>query len=404
MFIVRRLNLEGSAALGTIFDEYAMKTHDYALITPTYRGHFDFIKKYLSSLNKFSKGEKIPIYLTVEEDDVFDLEEIASNYKNIDVRVLSFEMILSRFDIRKSTSQLLEIMGRFSYQTLKKLYTILYINESKSLIVDSESMMIRDYELSKLFDEYFRNPFISYSKLSERKFNATFTKNVIQNSNFLLKEDDDAFFLENFIWFYDKKIVKDLCDFIGTPYEMVMLLEKNKKTNLFEIQIYHHFIYANKEKYGYKSINVTHELKNALSKEGFDSYMKKFYGLYKGNCGILERVGSCVSKENINDLSDLFHKLKFNIIRSEYSSGMKYHSLLIRKINPVMLCASQEHSFGINNSFINRWIDASDTRWEVNIVKNKLHSYQTILSNSILYRVPRVLLKMLVNPIRKIFK
>lgn len=372
----------------------------YALVTPTYSGHFCFIDKYIESLSRYSIGEKVPLYLTVEESDCYDLQKIANRYPDVDVRVIPFERILSTFGIEESTEELLASMGRFSYQTLKKLYTLLYIEENKTIVIDSESMMVNHCDLNDLFTAYFDSPFISYSSLSEKSYNATFTKNVVDNSSYLLSNKDDKYFLENFVWFYDKSILQDLCSEIGTPYEMVALLEKEKRTNLFEIQIYHHFIFKYKEKYGYDAIDVLKELQGALSEDEFKAYMDKYYELYKGNCGVLERVASCVDKHNWYKVAMLLKKLRFNLIRSEYSSGMKFHLSLISEVQPSMLCASQDHSFGINSTLVNKIMDVSDTRWEVEMIKRSLTGVIGVFKDSALYRIPRVLLKFFVNPIR----
>lgn len=379
-----------------------LANNKYAVVTPTYVGHFHFIKKYIESFSKYSRGEKIPLYLTVEENDIYELQKICSVYPDVDVRIISFEAILSRFGIKKNTSELLSSMGRFSYQTIKKLYTLLYIKEEKTLVIDSESMMVADCDLSLLFDHYFASPFVSYSELGDKEFNSTFTKSVVDNSSYLLCDNNDKYFLENFVWFYDKSILQDLCREVGSPYDMVMRLETEKRTNLFEIQIYHHFIYKNRVKYKYDAINVINSLKNRLETAEFSSYMNKYYELYKGNCGVLERAASCVDKHNWYKVATLLKDIRFNIIRSEYSSRMKYHSLFIHEVNPFLLCASQDHSFGINSNWFNKLIDMSDTRWEIEMIKNNIGKYINSIRKSVLYRVPRVIIKFIVNPIRYI--
>ena len=88
---------------------------------------------------------------------------------------------------------------------------MLYLGKNyRFLVLDSESILYRKYDINKLFDDFFKNPFISGSNLNLRPHVDNVIKDAKANSSFLLHVDSSIWFLENFIWFYDYKILSDL--------------------------------------------------------------------------------------------------------------------------------------------------------------------------------------------------
>ncbi|EAX5863542.1 hypothetical protein ABC356_003850 [Salmonella enterica] len=371
----------------------------YALITPTFDGHLFFIEKYLRSLDVYLLDKEINIYFTTEEKNVDQLYDITSKYSNFNITIFSFDTLLKKNGIDLTSIELLNDYGKFSYQTLKKLLTVAHIPEQYSIVIDSESMMIRPGRVSDIIETFIANPFLAYSRLSERKVTSPFLTGVVENTARLLDTEPNEYFLEHFVWVYDKSILNDMFHSFDGIFSLVKKAKLNCGENLFEIQTYLAFIFLNNEKYGYDIINVLDAVKNID-----EGYLDKYYKTFKGNFGVLEMAGAIVTRDNYQRIAELFDKLHITMMRSEYHGRMKYHNKLIELIQPVFLCSSQEHSFGINATIKNRLLDATDTRWEVHIINHHLDVLKIKHIVSLAYRLCRVIVKIPVNFILNKFR
>lgn len=333
----------------------------YAVITPTFKPHFAFIKKYLQSFKKYLKDpQDVHIYFVVSSEEFLDIEETIRGYDELNITILCFEDILRHFGIEETPNSIMGKYEKFSFQTLKKLYTVLYIEERYSLILDSESMLVRETSVGELFDNYFQAPFISGSEIQGR-FLSEFTHAVIQNIDDVLQTHVPFFFLENFVWFYDKSILHNLVEEYGSPIEIVRdVAERNtaqsfgRLVGIFEIELYHAYIWLNRGRYNYKFYNVSEIMRNALSDEQMTWYVRNHNRKFAGNCGLLERVMNMLNRSNINVLAQLVVSLNFNIIRCEqaYFKTYRLEKTFLKITRPNILAASQDHPFGINNKYV----------------------------------------------------
>ena len=100
------------------------------ILTPTFSGHFQFIKKYLKSFNRFvSDKENCIIYFIINKSENNELSKIISDFSNLDIKILFFEDILKKFNIEISPEELLQKYGKYSFQSLKKFYGMLYLDK-----------------------------------------------------------------------------------------------------------------------------------------------------------------------------------------------------------------------------------------------------------------------------------
>ena len=171
----------------------------YAIVTPTFQPHFIFIKKYLKSFSKYLQDkENVKFYFTIAKEELYEFQKITQRFPDLNISILIFEDILEKFGITESSRELLDKYNKFSFQTLKKFYTMLYIPEQYSLILDSESMAIRPLKIKELFENFFVSPFISGSEINNRYW-SQFSKEVNNNVNQILNAKIPFFFLENFV-------------------------------------------------------------------------------------------------------------------------------------------------------------------------------------------------------------
>jgi hypothetical protein len=271
---------------------------------------------------------------------------------------LFFEDILKYFDIKLSPNELLEKYKKFTFQTLKKFYAMLYSDADRFLVLDSESMWVNETCMKTVFEEFFNFPFVACSSISKRDFISDFTQGVNDNVNFLLGQPCDKWFIENFVWFYDKKVLKDMFNDFGSPIEMAEKIynlkdEQKKDSGIFEIELYQAYLYHNNDRYNYKVIDVDNLLETNLPSSELTKYIKNYNNMFKGNCGFLEHTCLLLTKKNWKILAQIFKKYRFNIIRCDYSifKNIVLQEKFMEIVKPNILAASQEHAFGINDKY-----------------------------------------------------
>lgn len=326
------------------------------IITPTYSEHFKYIKKYLKSFDMYVEDkEKFPIYFIINRDEWQQFFKIVKRYDKLNIKILFFEDILSKYNIKLTPNELLNKYDKYCYQTLKKLYTMLYLQYDTYLMIDSESMWIKPTNMEQLFNEYTMCPYFGYSSLSNRKIQQPFQKLLIENINYILGDSNDKWFLETFSWYIDKKVLNDICDKYGTPIELVEKLykfrcEKKEDIALFEGLLYYQYLFDNINKYNFTVIDIEKELSDFLG-ENYKTYLEAFYKKYNCNGGIIEFFAELLNENNYLQIAKMFNKYNINIIRLEDSlNNLLIQKKFMKELSPNILVVSQEHFFGLNNT------------------------------------------------------
>ncbi|MBR3632272.1 MAG: hypothetical protein IKN49_04360 [Elusimicrobiaceae bacterium] len=331
----------------------------YAIVTPTYAPHFKFVDKYLKSYNRYVQDkEQIEIIFTISKDEKESFSKILEKYSNLNIKIILFEDLLAKYNIVYTPQELLERYKKYSFQTLKKFYTMLDSDADYFLVLDSESMWIRPTVMTELFENYYKHPFLIYSSIRKRPCVDPFTQNVIQNVNYLLNKKCDKWFLENFIWFYDKIHLKRLFSEFGSPIQLVKKIydlqhESSIEAGVFEIVLYQTYLYHNSSAYKYRVIDADKLLAEHLNKTELEFYRKRHDLYFQGNCGLLERIMSLLSKSNYQKLAKLCKSQSFSIIRCETHHLEDYllQKAFLDILQPNILAASQDHAFGVSNSY-----------------------------------------------------
>ncbi|MFR1672400.1 MAG: hypothetical protein ACLSWI_05585 [Candidatus Gastranaerophilaceae bacterium] len=262
-----------------------------ALLIPTFKGHFTHIIDLIKSMNTFILDKECIdiVFILSSPNEKIEFDElILPLKKGLNIHTYDIETILSDCGKNYTSEQLLKDLGRVSYQTVKKLYPIHYLNYQQVLVFDSESIFLKKTNVNKMFDDYFKNPYIFYSTNSEEEPNvisiAPSTNNSAYERIFELynTEPDNMWCFEAFHWFYDKNIIDEIFEYFNNNLLERMLeigyrYEVEYEKVLFESFIYYLYIYKI-TKNNYRLINVRDEIKENL---GGGALFKAYYRLFR---------------------------------------------------------------------------------------------------------------------------
>lgn len=330
---------------------------NFAIVTPTYKPHFKYIAQYLKSFDQYVLDKRsTPIYFIIDNAEREQFERIAAPYaETCDLHILFFEDILLHYGITRSSEELLKTYGRYSFQTLKKFYAMMYIKKSKYLILDSESCWIRPVKMAELFDSFFRDPYIPYSSRGLCRDSESVKEQAVREVEYVLGVETDRWYIECFAWFYDYRILQDLVDRHGSPMELVkkgkdcadLISKTGKRCGVFEILMYCTFLEKNNDRYHYRFVDIFEEYKKYLPPEEFTLYQNARNFMEGSEGGFAERFCNFLTKSNIGPLTRLYSKNRFQIIRcqSEKKSDYLLQKQFLSAAGVVILAASQDHIF-----------------------------------------------------------
>ena len=331
-----------------------------AIITPTFRGHFKFIKNYLKSFDKYLIDRDFPICFIISKQEEQEFQQIILPYKEkLNLQIYFLEDILNKFGIEETPEELLVLYGRLSFQTIKKLYGALYIEPEQFLFLDSESMLIKPTNMNTLFEEYFKSPKFFVSRISNRRktYNANFTYEFIRAITSLMGKEPEFYTTESYEWFYELRILKDSIKTLGEPIEVVRNYNMpdrypNLEGILEALWYYQYLLYNNR--YGYKILITDDELEKYLSKDIYKTFNLNFNKSNFWQCGVMEVFSIFINKDNVNCFIELFNDYNLSVARMEWPENMiniKYQNLFIEKTNINILASSQAHAINNNKSY-----------------------------------------------------
>lgn len=322
-----------------------------AIITPTFKGHFEYIKKYLKSFEKYLLDKNFPLCFIIAQSEKKDFETLIAPYKkSLNIVVYFLEDILKDFNIEETPEELMTLYGRLSFQTIKKIYGALYIAADQFLFLDSESMLIKPTNMTSLFEEYFKAPKFFISRINNRKrtYNANFTYEFINAITSLMGEKAEYYTTESYEWFYELRILKDSIKKLGEPIDVIRNYNMpdrhpNLEGILEALWYYQYILYNNI--YNYKIYVTDDELKKFLG-EKYYQFKYSFDSSSFWAVGILEVITKFINKQNVNGLINLYKKYNFSIARMEMPlkyGNLKYQLEFLNTSNIHILASNQDH-------------------------------------------------------------
>lgn len=323
------------------------------IITPTYKNHFVYVKVYLESMKKYLKDKDFPIYFIIQKSERHEFKRIVNKYQNIlNIKIICLEEVFEAFDIKLTPKEALDKYGRLSFQTLKKMYSALYIGSEQFLFLDSESILVAETDMNELFQKYFSKPVFLVSKISTRpeEYKDEFTFNYVQTINQTLGVKNENWSIESYTWFYELHILKDLIFQYGSIIDLVDEAKLEQKfvdlEGILEALLYYQFLTENCEKYGYQMRFVEAEFEDKLGSKAFVKFITEFNfsDIWLG--GYMEMFPRFVTSQNYKAFVNILRENNCQIIRMDNNfKNKKWTKKMVKMADVKILASSQENTF-----------------------------------------------------------
>lgn len=273
------------------------------IVIPTYRGHLGQVEAFLHSFSTFAlDAGDIPIKLIISRDEYDDFSRITKTFsKKLDIETHDLRKILRReesVDVGRE-SKLLQKIGKFNFQALKKLYGVKYFDHDLALVLDSEALMIRPYNFKQVFDDYNGHKFVFYSGHTKSEFQRRVTENCLRIFN---RTFADMWMLESQYWFYDSVSLSELFRFVREFSKTSVFESFCRYKPIFPENFYYLYLYFHTGKTSYHFLSSRDVLKQFLSPEEMNKYEAKIkgydvtlfeyfsWGLTRENLGAFEKI------------------------------------------------------------------------------------------------------------------
>lgn len=254
-----------------------------AIIMPTYNKHHRFAYEGIELIRAYSN---VAIYLVISRNEVDYFYRHLDNFDNMYILYLE-DALTKHLGLDISSDDLLRKIGKFRFQSLKKLLGVVESGVENCLVIDSETRILKG------IDSYFDDDIVGNSVVySERDLNEIgLIQDVMKEVNFLLGQPyNNLYFFENYNWFYKRSIVSDMLQHLAEQHGREWML---REKHLFECQLYYH--YAFKNGVDYRFITVLSVLAEHFGEEA-GIILERFNNSQYRNCGVLEYLAAILSK------------------------------------------------------------------------------------------------------------
>jgi hypothetical protein len=307
----------------------------YCIAIPTYKPHFKYVEKLIYSMDKYCK-EYINIFIIVSSDEMNDAKYFIDLSSKINVIILSFKDIFNKtLNIDIDENIFLSSIDSYKFQSLKKITAVYYLvkklNYEYVYVMDSEGLFIKPFSFIKLIENYKKNKRIFYnSKQRHNHKQSNISKQLLHTKSI------PGWFLENYLWIYEDKIVKDFFTYLFKEIHTYDDLVKIPNGIFIEI-VYYHYIYINR--YDYQFIDTYESMKQYLN---VDIYLKNELA----DLSLLEDIRLIINNNTIDSISNYFKD--YSIEQTKIIEN-KYNIDFLKKAN--ILCINSGDfnlSFDIN--------------------------------------------------------
>ena len=254
---------------------------NYQIIIPTHTPHFERNIRFCESFKKYCIDKnRVTLNFIVSEYEKDNLaRQLDLFIDEINIKIWSLkELVKDLFNEEIVEHDLLNRIGKYNFQCLKKFVGVYIFGNPYSLLMDAETLVVRNFKIKTLFDNHFnKDKHIFYTNNNYGNFTGVH-KQVTEDCLRIIGEDTNLpfYFLEAYNWFFDKNILEDLFKTIWKTNNATIFDILTKKYKIiFETPLYNLYIYHNNDKYNYKFICINDELYKIMGEKNYKEYISK---------------------------------------------------------------------------------------------------------------------------------
>jgi hypothetical protein len=306
------------------------------IIIPSYSGHYQYLCKLLDTfmINCIDKNE-VTINIVISEIERELFNQLVLKYKTLKIKLMIMTELVEKYDgVKISEEDLLVSVGKFNFQSMKKLYGALETNNEITCIFDSECLFIRKFSMRTYINENI-NKYIYCSKMIHFKSGDCTHAGYMQKCmNELFESEDKNWYLETYLWIFKRDILLEVKKYLEVRCGKIT---NHKKDFFIE---YGYYLYCKRHRDRYPEIewiDTYKELQNCMPSELFKTWCYKTHpwcmyehiGLYLCNA----------TYEQIDMTILMYQKINLPIYRLYPNDRMNQIMLLLCK--QIKICVSE---------------------------------------------------------------
>ena len=220
------------------------------IVTPTFEKHAVQFERMLGSLAEFcTDPEFLNLIVVVEKHNVARFTEICAAQAKISFRIVTTEDILADYGVPETPGAFLKRIGKFTFQTLKKLGGLARARTAWSLVLDSEGLFLKPFSAERMLQDYAERKYVFYTQTRPRGplWRESTGYRVTENCGTALGvTSGDRWYMEYFHWFYEtdklldmvqRRLTPDFFDLLRSPSSGVVDHFENV---LYYLYLQHH--------------------------------------------------------------------------------------------------------------------------------------------------------------------
>ena len=272
------------------------------IIVPTYPPHFLWNKLFLKSFKKHCINyEKSSIQFIVNKNDYSNFIEVIKELLDENIKIKIFEKILINCG-QKYIFYPTNDYEKYSFQSIKKMFSVIDSEYEKNLVLDSENIVVKDFKFEELFineDKIFYCDWIT----------SHVQNNVVNSCNRLLNLNNTKWFFETSFWIYNKQEFIDIIEYIIKNNNI-------EKQNL--VAYLKNFVFFEKNLYDLWKIKIKGQSNDIFNQDDCLTYFKDSPILNELNGKLIttEHMISYISnEEDIEKYIKFVNNRNYNILR-----------------------------------------------------------------------------------------
>lgn len=189
------------------------------IVTPTFEKHYHQFAAMVGSLvAQCTDLDAVELTVIVESHNVAMFSDLLDGFAGLTWRIKTTEEVFADFGITEPPGAFLQRIGKFTFQTLKKLGALRRVSTAWSLVLDSESLFHKPFRALDLLADYAARKYVFYTSTAARGrlWHASVGYQVTVNAGrALAQQAGDRWYMEYFHWFYETTKVEAMIARLG---------------------------------------------------------------------------------------------------------------------------------------------------------------------------------------------